>query len=118
MSSETNGDQREGCPPEPPAVRVVLAAEVSQELKEALADRVRRAAGPHARINWEIDPYLYGGVVIHLPDRVLDFSLAQQFRTYGRTVQQAIGQELVHLSAKAHSGWPLEPEAAAPAERR
>lgn len=117
MNLKTDGAQPGGRR-EAPVVKVVLAAQISQELKETLEARVRRLAGEEARLIWEVDPYLYGGVVIHLPDRVLDFSLAQQFRTYGRTVQQAIGRELGDLSLKTQSGWPLEPEVDAPAARR
>ncbi|MGE5553922.1 MAG: F0F1 ATP synthase subunit delta [Betaproteobacteria bacterium] len=84
--------------------RVVTAGEISAQLKQDAVAKLRRLAGENVEVSFEVDPAILGGMVVHLPDRTIDMSLAGRFRTYGRAVQEIIGNHLEALEGWARAG--------------
>lgn len=80
--------------------RVVTAGQISAKLREDAVAKLRSLVSDKLEVEFEVDPGLIGGMVVHLPDRVIDLSMAGRFRSYGRAVQELIGSQLAALD-----GW-------------
>ncbi|MDI6871199.1 MAG: F0F1 ATP synthase subunit delta [Bacillota bacterium] len=89
-----------GAPLGHPVARVVTAGDISSQLRQEAAAKIRKLVGDAVEVVFEVDPAIIGGMVVHLPDRVIDLSLAGRFRSYGRAVQEIIGSHL-----QALEGW-------------
>lgn len=97
-----------------PTATVVTAEPISAELKTLAEAKLRQLVGEDLEVNFEVERSILGGMVVHLPDRVIDLSLAGRFRNYGRAVQELIGEHLSVLegwarseeSAAAGTAWP------------
>jgi hypothetical protein len=89
-----------------PVARVVTAGEISAQLREETAEKLRNLAGADLEVEFEVDSGLIGGMVVHLPDRLIDMSMAGRFRSYGRAVQELITTHLDVLEnwAKSEEG--------------
>lgn len=86
-----------------PVARVVTAGEMSSKLREDTVAKLRNLVSPDVRVEFEVDPAIIGGMMVHLPDRVIDMSMAGRFRSYGRAVQELIDTHLGILEGWARS---------------
>jgi hypothetical protein len=84
--------------------RVVTAEEISAQLRQETIAKLQGLAGEDVEVSFEVDPGIIGGMVVHLPDRTIDLSLAGRFRNYGRAVQEIIGNHLEALEVWARAG--------------
>ncbi|HHW13311.1 MAG TPA: F0F1 ATP synthase subunit delta [Firmicutes bacterium] len=96
-----------------PTAKVVTAEPISAELKALAEAKLQKLGGDELEVSFEVDPAILGGMVVHLPDRVIDLSLAGRFRSYGRAVQELIGEHLATLE-----GWARSAESATPSMAR
>lgn len=55
--------------------RVVSATQLSEEHVERIREGLERRSGKTVRIETELDPELYGGVIVHMDGTVIDGSL-------------------------------------------
>lgn len=86
-----------------PTVRVVTAGEISAKLRADTVAKLQGLVAPDVQVEFEVDPALIGGMVVHLPDRTIDMSMAGKFRSYGRAVQELIGNQIAVLESWARS---------------
>ncbi|WP_258358838.1 ATP synthase F1 subunit delta [Moorella sulfitireducens] len=71
------------------AVEVQAAAPLSEEVTDALKERLARLTGQNIRLQTRVNPSLLGGMVIRLGDRVLDASLKKKLELLGAHLKGA-----------------------------
>lgn len=65
-------------------VEVTSAAELSEDQRARLAERLRRRLGVEIDLHARVDANLLGGLVVHAGDKVIDASLRGRLQRLGR----------------------------------
>jgi F-type H+-transporting ATPase subunit delta len=71
--------------------RAVTAVPLSDQEKQALAQRLERDTGQRAILATEVDPTLIGGVVVQIGDRLVDASTRHRLEALRESLAGAVG---------------------------